>query len=77
MKKLAILLGFLLGINISVLADKADGVAALGDDATDAQKVLVRKGAQDRCDEAGDDKKEECVMDYYAQHNLEEEPSCD
>jgi len=76
-KKLAILLGFLLGINISVLADKADGVAALGDDATDAQKVLVRKGAQDRCDEAGEDKKEECVMDYYAQHNLEEEPSCD
>jgi hypothetical protein len=37
----------------------------------------VRKGAQDRCDEAGEDKKEECVMDYYAQHNLEEEPSCD
>jgi len=76
-KKIAILLGFLLGMNMSVLADKDDGVPALGDSATDAQKELVRKGAQDRCDEAGDDKKEECVMDYYAQHNLEEEPSCD
>jgi hypothetical protein len=76
-KKLAILVGFLLGLNMSVLADKDDGIAALGDSATDAQKELVRKGAQDRCDEAGEDKKEECVMDYYAQHNLEEEPSCD
>jgi hypothetical protein len=24
-----------------------------------------------------EDKREVCVVDYYAQHNLEEEPSCD
>jgi hypothetical protein len=39
---------------------------------------VVRDGAKDRCEDIDDeDKREVCVVDYYAQHNLEEEPSCD
>ncbi|HIM54821.1 MAG TPA: hypothetical protein EYI82_04975 [Gammaproteobacteria bacterium] len=83
MKKIIIVVGFLLGFNMSVLANSTDGVKALGDNATEAQKVLVRTGAQDWCGDQVDSgkiedgDKEECVMDYFANHNLEEEPSCD
>jgi hypothetical protein len=52
-------------------------VAPLAKDASDAQKQAVRDGAQDFCDSAEEDEKEECVMDFFANHNLEEEPSCD
>ena len=44
---------------------------------TDAQKEAVRKGAKEFCSDKEDEKREECVMDFYANHNLEEEPSCD
>ncbi|MDC0407106.1 hypothetical protein OAM82_00450 [Candidatus Thioglobus sp.] len=47
------------------------------DSQTEAQKKIVRDGAQDFCDGAEEDAKEECVMDFFANHNLEEEPSCD
>ena len=83
MKKIIVLISFLLGLNASVLANSTDGVKALGDNATEAQKVLVRTGAQDWCGDQVDSgkiedgDKEECVMDYFANHNLEEEPSCD
>jgi len=83
MKKLAILMGLLIGMNISVFANSEDGVKALGPDATEAQKVLVREGAKNWCEDQVDagkideDGREECVMDYFANHNLEEEPSCD
>jgi hypothetical protein len=82
-KKIIVLISFLLGLNASVLANSTDGVKALGDNATEAQKVLVRTGAQDWCGDQVDSgkiedgDKEECVMDYFANHNLEEEPSCD
>jgi hypothetical protein len=70
-RKLAILFGFLLSVNAS-----AD-IPALGANATEAQKKVIRDGAQDFCDGKEDDEKEECVMDFFANHNLEEEPSCD
>jgi hypothetical protein len=82
-KKIIVLVSFLLGLNMSVLANSTDGVKALGENATEAQKVLVRTGAQDWCGDQVDSgkiedgDKEECVMDYFANHNLEEEPSCD
>ncbi|SMN13071.1 hypothetical protein BHECKSOX2_44 [Bathymodiolus heckerae thiotrophic gill symbiont] len=76
MKKLAILFGLALSFN--VFADVQDGVTALSDDATEAQIQLVRDGAKNRCEEVDDeDQREICVVDYYAQHNLEEAPSCD
>jgi len=39
---------------------------------------LVRDGAMAFCESVDDENERQvCVMDYYAQHNLEEEPSCD
>lgn len=52
-------------------------IVPLAADATEAQKQVIRDGAQDFCDGAEEDEKEECVMDFFANHNLEEEPSCD
>ncbi|CAC9464983.1 hypothetical protein [bacterium endosymbiont of Bathymodiolus sp. 5 South] len=76
MKKLAILFGLLLSFN--VFSDVKDGVAVLNDEPTEKQMQVVRDGAKDRCEDIDDeDKREVCVVDYYAQHNLEEEPSCD
>ncbi len=76
MKKLVILFGFLLSTTLFAHMD-GETVPALGAGATEAQKQLVRDGAQDFCDGAEEDEKEECVMDFFANHNLEEEPSCD
>jgi len=76
MKKLVILFGFLLSTTSFAHMD-GESVVELGADATEAQKILVRDGAQDFCDGKEDDEKEECVMDFFANHNLEEEPSCD
>jgi hypothetical protein len=76
MKKLAILFGLLLSFN--VFADAKDGVAVLKDDATEKQMQAVRDGAKNRCEDIDyEDKREVCVVDYFALHNLEEEPSCD
>ena len=76
MRKLAILFGFLLSAN--VLADAADGVPVLGEEPTEAQIQKVRDGARARCEDIDDENQREvCVVDYYAQHNWEEEPSCD
>jgi len=47
------------------------------DSQSEAQKKIVRDGAKDFCDSAEEGAKEECVMDFFANHNLEEEPSCD
>jgi len=83
MKKIIILVSFILGLNMNVLANATDGVKALGADATEDQKKSVRDGAKNWCEDQVDtgkieeDGKEECVMDYFANHNLEEEPSCD
>ena len=50
----------------------------LSDDPTEAEMQLVRDGAKDLCSEIDDENEAQmCVMDFYAQHNLEEEPSCD
>ena len=78
MRKLILLFGSVFALSFNVLADAQDGVAALGDDATEVQMQAIRDGAQARCEDIDDDdKREVCVVDYYAQHNLEEEPSCD
>ena len=80
MKELPLLFGLLfsLSFNFNVFADVQDGVVALSDEATEVQIQAVRDGARARCEDIDDDNKREvCVVDYYAQHNLEEEPSCD
>ncbi len=75
MRRLAVLFGFLLSFN--VFASAEDGVKPLGANPTDEQKQVIRDAAKNACDEKEDDEREECVMDYFANHNLEEEPSCD
>jgi len=75
-KKLAVLFGLLLSAT-TFAHMSGETVAPLAKDASDAQKQAVRDGAQDFCDSAEEDEKEECVMDFFANHNLEEEPSCD
>lgn len=82
MKNTILLLGFLLsfGVGVNALADAKDGVKALPEnvEATDAQKEAVRQGAKNACEDLeDDDKREQCVADYFANHNLDEEPSCD
>lgn len=80
MQKMVVLFGFLmaLGLSFSVFSDQKDGVAALGNEPTEVQIQAVRDGAKNVCEDLDDDdKKEQCVADYYANHNLEEEPSCD
>jgi hypothetical protein len=53
-------------------------VPVLSDDATEEQMELVRKGATIFCSEIEDeDEKQQCAADYFVQHNLDEEPSCD
>ena len=76
MKKLVVLFGLLLSAT-TFAHMSGENVAPLAKDATDEQKQIVRDGAQNFCDGAEEDEKEECVMDFFANHNLEEEPSCD
>ena len=76
MKKLAVLFAFLMTTTVFAHMD-GETVAPLAKDATEAQMQAVRDGAADFCDGAEEDAKEECVMDFFANHNLEEEPSCD
>lgn len=53
-------------------------VPVLSDNPTEEQMELVRKGANIFCSEVeDDDEKQQCAADYFAQHNLDEEPSCD
>jgi hypothetical protein len=74
-RKLVLLFGFFLSFN--VFANAEDGVKPLNDNPTEAQRQIIRDAAKDSCDDKEDDQREECVMDYFANHNLEEEPSCD
>ncbi len=78
MKKLLLLLVFMSGsfASVGVLSHGKDPV--LSDNPTEEQMQLVRDGARDLCENVDDDNEREmCVMDYFAEHNLEEEPSCD
>ena len=76
MKKLALLFGLVLTFGAHAHMD-GENTAPLGPNASDAEKQVIRDAAQDICGEKEDDEREECVMDFYANHNLEEEPSCD
>lgn len=60
-----------------ILEEYNDGVPVLGKEPSEEEMQLVRDGAQGYCEEKEDDAREECVMDYYAAHNLDEEPDCD
>jgi hypothetical protein len=80
MKKLSILFASLFAFSLSANAHMdGESVAKLPtvNGGSDAQKEAVRKGAKEFCEDKEDDQREECVMDFYANHNLEEEPSCD
>ena len=65
-----------LGVNAHMAGEKVAKLPTVNG-GTDAQKEAVRKGAKEFCEDKEDDQREECVMDFYANHNLEEEPSCD
>ncbi|SFV54845.1 hypothetical protein MNB_SUP05-5-319 [hydrothermal vent metagenome] len=72
-----LVISFLFSASIS-FADKEDGVAVLNNEPTEKAMQAVRDGAKTRCENVEEeDEKQQCVADYYAQHNLEEEPSCD
>jgi hypothetical protein len=78
MKKLLkkLLLTAILLSGFAFAGDK-DGVPVIPDDPTDEQMQLVRDGAANFCVQDDEDARAQCVADYYAQHNLDEEPSCD
>jgi hypothetical protein len=76
MKKLFIL--FALTASTMSFATETDGVPVLGATYTDVQEEMVRTGAKNFC--AGIEEfevKEQCAMDYYAQHNYQGEPDCE
>lgn len=80
MKKLSILFASLFALSLSANAHiDGENVAPLPtvNGGTEAQKEAVRQGAKEFCEDKEEDAREECVMDFYANHNLEEEPSCD
>ena len=80
MNKLSILFASLFAFSMSVNAHMTgENTPKLPtvNGGTEAQKEAVRQGAKEFCEEKEDDEREECVMDFYANHNLEEEPSCD
>ncbi len=55
----------------------ADSIPILADEPTEAAMQKVRDGAKKHCQQDDEDQRAQCVADYYAQHNLDEEPSCD
>ena len=65
-----------LGVNAHMAGEKVAKLPTVNG-GTDVQKEAVRIGAKEFCSDKEDDEREECVMDFYANHNLEEEPSCD
>lgn len=56
-----------------------DGVPILaeGSDATEEQEEAIQQGGKNWCSEKEEDDREQCVLDYFAGHNYEGEPSCD
>lgn len=77
MKKLFLATLLSLSFALSSFANDKDGVPVIPDDPTEAQMQLVRDGAAKECQQDDEDARSQCVADYYAQHNLDEEPSCD
>ena len=72
---LVMLFGILLSFN--VFADDVDGVKPLGSNPTEEQKQVIRDAASNSCIYRDYYDREECVLDYMVNHNLEEEPSCE
>jgi len=78
MKKIIVMISFLTGLNVNVIAHTSgENVAPLGDNDSESMKQAIRDGAKSFCEDLDDDKRELCVVDFYTQHDLEEEPSCD
>jgi len=78
MKRVIILMGVVLGLNANVAAHmKGENVAPLGGSSSEEMMQVIRDGAKSFCEDLDDDQRELCVVDFYTQHDLEEEPSCD
>ena len=77
MKKLLVIFG-LMGLSATSMATVADGVEVLGKAPTEAQIEMVRAGAKAFCADIEEyEAKEQCAMDYYAEHNFDGEPDCE
>jgi len=69
---------FAITMAASANANLTDGVPVLGETFTDTEEALVRAGSKAACeihDEFED--REQCAMDYFAEHNYQGEPECD
>jgi len=76
MKKLFIL--FAVIASTASYATMTDGVPVLGEKYSDAEEQMVRNGAKNACAEFDVfEEKEQCAMDYYAEHNYQGEPDCE
>ena len=84
-RKLAVLFGLLLTTSVfaHMPGENTEPLPGANEieatkNATEAQKDAIRKAAADFCgDIDDDDEKQECSAEFYANHNLDEEPSCD
>ena len=78
MKSIILLVSFLMGLNMNLMAHtKGESITPLGDSDSESMKQAIRDGAKSFCEDLEDDQRELCVVDFYTQHDLEEEPSCD
>ncbi len=84
MQKLAryflFIMGFMFSLSAMSAIDYKDGVPILKKDAeiTQAQENAIREGAIRWCSDIEDDnEREQCVLDYFVNHNYEGEPDCD
>lgn len=67
----------LLFIPFIAFANTTDGVQILSDNPTEGQLQIVRDGASRLCSQDEELAREQCLVDYYAEYNLEEEDGCD
>lgn len=69
---------FALVATTTAMATAIDGVPVLGSTYTEAEEELVRTGAKNYCSGIEEfEIKEQCAMDYYAEHNYQGEPDCE
>jgi hypothetical protein len=77
-KKIIVLMSLVLGLNVNLMAHMSgENITPLGNSDSESMKQVIRDGAKSFCEDLDDDQRELCVMDFYTQHDLEEEPSCD
>ena len=72
--------GSMLLFGVALAIDYKDGVPILKESAeiTEVQENVIREGARKWCAEVEDDnEREQCVVDYFVNHNYQGEPDCD